>query len=312
MKGRKNKHAVAVYIKILTDAFSELSKNDPLRMAGATAFFTTFALPPILIILIQSLGLFFSTEKAQQQLIYRLSTYVGNEAIRQIDITLRSITQLAQNNYLIVFGFLFLLFVATTLFKIIKGSLNQVWKIKVVHRGKVAETVADRLKAILVILVAGLLFVFAVIVEGLQLFVGRYIFAFSALSSFYFNAVINFLFSIFTVTLWFAVVFRFIPDARATGRVILIGALLTSVLFTIGKAVLRILLSHSNINNLYGTSASVVLLMLFVFYTSLILYYGAAFTKVWSVHKGQPIEPLHYASHYQLITDEADVSGNEG
>jgi membrane protein len=84
VKRLKIKHAFATFINLLKDAFVELSRNDPLRLAGATAFFTTFALPPILVILIQSLGLFFSTEQARQQLFSRLSTYVGRETVQQI------------------------------------------------------------------------------------------------------------------------------------------------------------------------------------------------------------------------------------
>jgi membrane protein len=311
MKKKRNNHSIGIFFKLLKDAFSELAKNDPLRMAGATAFFTTFALPPILIILIQGLGLFFSSKKAQNQLFKHLSTFIGNESVNQIEATIRSFNRLAQNNYILVFGFLFLLFVATTLFKIIKSSLNQVWKIKVVHRSKVSETLVDRFKAMLVIMVTGLLFVLSVFAYGFQIFLARYVFELSPMPSFYFNTVLNQILSLVVNTVWFAVVFRFLPDARSTWAVIVSGALLTGVLFTIGKGVLRWLLSYSNLNSLYGTSASVVLLMLFVFYSSLILYYGAAFAKVWSVYKKQPIEPLGYASHYQLITDEADEASNE-
>jgi membrane protein len=299
------------FLKLLKDALAELLKNDPLRLAGATAFFTTIALPPILVILIQALGLFFSTEKARQQLFTRLSAIVGKESVVQIVDTLAAFRRLAQNNIILVFGFLFLLFVATTLFRVIKSSLNQVWKIKVVHRSKIGGTLADRFKAVLVILVAGLLFAFGLFTEGIQVILGKYIFEYSPLLSFYFNTVFNYVLSVFIVTAWFAIVFRYLPDARPAWSVVWRGALLTGVLFTFGKLILRWLLSYSNINTVYGTSASVVLLMLFVFYSSLILYYGAAFTKLWSAYAHQPIVPRNYATHYQLITDEEEESSNE-
>jgi membrane protein len=162
-----------------------------------------------------------------------------------------------------------------------------------------------------VILVAGLLFAIGVFVEGVQAFMGSYIFRYSPLLFVYYNTVLNYVLSIVIVTAWFAIVFRYLPDARAPWRVLWKGALLTGVLFTIGKVVLRWLLSYSNITTFYGTSASIVLLLLFVFYASMILYYGAAFTKVLSAFQGNPIQPLHYASHYQLITDEPDDRSNE-
>jgi membrane protein len=218
---------------------------------------------------------------------------------------------MAQNDYMLVFGVVFLLFVATTLFQVIKSSLNQVWKIKVVHRSKVKETLSNRFTAVLVILVAGVLFAVGLFAEGIQFFLGKRIFAYSPLLSFYFNAVLNQVLSIAVVTAWFAVVFRYLPDAHSPWGVLLTGALLTGILFSIGKVILRWLLSYSNIDTLYGTSASVVLLMLFVFYSSFILYYGAAFIKVYGIHKHKPVAPLRYASHYQLITDEEDDASNE-
>jgi membrane protein len=94
--------------------------------------------------------------------------------------------------------------------------------------------------------------------------------------------------------------FRFLPDARPSWNVAFVGAFVTSLLFNLGKFILRWLLIRSNLGTVYGASGSVILLLLFVFYSSLILYYGAAFTKVWATKKGQPIKPLHGAVHYQL------------
>jgi membrane protein len=311
MKQRSRKYLFAVFPKLLKEALGELVKNDPLRLAGATAFFTTFALPPILVILIQGLGILFTTEKAGQQLFTTLSTYVGGETVRQLVNTLTAFQRLAHNPYTLVLGFLFLLFVATTLFNVIKSSINQLWKIKITHRSKVKTTFADRFRAVLLILVAGALFAFGIFAERFRAALGRYVFEALPLFSVFLNMALNYILSILIVTAWFAIVFRYLPDARPNWNIVGKGALLTSILFTVGKVVLRWLLTYSNLNTLYGTSASIVLLMLFVFYSSLILYFGAAFTKVWSVHKNQPIVARHYATHYQLITDEDDDSGNE-
>jgi membrane protein len=82
-------------------------------------------------------------------------------------------------------------------------------------------------------------------------------------------------------------------------------------LFAIGKFILHWLLTYSNINTLYGTSASIVLLLLFVFYSSLILYYGAAFTKIWGIYKDEPIRPLPHATHYRLVEAEIEMKNSE-
>jgi membrane protein len=127
------------------------------------------------------------------------------------------------------------------------------------------------------------------------------VFEFSPVLSIYFNSALTYLISVVVVTIWFMLMFRFLPDGRPRWNIALAGAFLTAILFTVGKLVLHALLSYSNINSLYGTSAAVVLILLFVFYSALILYYGAAFTKIWAEHKGQPIQPVRHASHYKVV-----------
>jgi membrane protein len=179
-----------------------------------------------------------------------------------------------------------------------------VWKIRVVEKKPFTTVLGSRLISIMVIVLVGVLFVIGLILEGGQAFLWQYMKELLPNTAWFFNSVLNYLVSVVIVTIWFAFVFRFLPDARPQWRVALIGAFVTSLLFNIGRLILHWLLSYSNIDNLYGASGSIVLLLLFVFYSSLILYFGAAFTKVWGVSTGCPIEPLPHAIHYQIV--EAD------
>jgi membrane protein len=163
-----------------------------------------------------------------------------------------------------------------------------------------------RFHSILVIVIAGILFIMGVLKEGTQAMIGKYIFEISPMLSVYFNGFVNAVISIVMVTIWFAMVFRYLPDGRPEWKIAFAGAFLTSLLFTLGKVILHWLLTYSNITTLYGTSASIVLLLLFVFYSSLILYYGAAFTKIWGIYKDEPIRPLPHATHYRLVESEID------
>ncbi|HVG11534.1 MAG TPA: YihY/virulence factor BrkB family protein [Flavisolibacter sp.] len=296
----------ATFFSLLKAAFRELSKNDPLRMAGATAFFTIFALPPILIIILQSLGLFFSEERIQGPLFRNLETIIGKQSVDQVVTVLQAFKNMAQNWPITIGGFIFLLFVATTLFKVVRSSLNQVWKIKVVQKKNILRGLGDRLQALAVILIAGILFIIGLMTEALQGILGQYLVEWTPRFAHYFNSGLNHIISILMVTAWFAILFRYLPDGKPTWAVSLTGAFLTSLLFTVGKVVIRWLLTYSNINTVYGTSGSVILLLLFVFYSSLILYYGAAFTKVWGLHHHEPIKPNHYAMHYKLAETDED------
>jgi membrane protein len=300
------KISVKDFLAMLRDAFSILVKNDPLRMAGATAFFTTFALPPITIIIIAVLGLVFNPKKLSRQLFEGLGGIIKKESVHQIADTLAALQELANTRIMSIGGFIFLLFVATTLFKVIKGSLNQLWRIKVNGKINLWVVFRIRIQAILVILMAGVLFVPGLLADSAQDLLSAHMQKWSPGLTYYFTIGLNFLISVFIVMLWFAILFRVLPDGRPAWKVAFVGALFTSVLFNIGKLILNHVLRVSNIHQVYGASGSIVLVLLFVFYSSLILYYGAAFTKIWGSYHDSPITPLPHAMSYKLSAADED------
>jgi membrane protein len=288
---------------VLRDSLKLLLSNDPLRLAGATAFFTSFALPPILIILTQILGLLFNRKNVSTNLYHKIEDLVGRNSAMQVVTTLRGFRGLAHNWPIAIGGFLFMIFVATTLFKVIKASMNQLWMIRVPVKQNFRSTLEDRLRSLIVILIAGVLFMAGVLAESIQVIMGNYLQEMLPQVASILNNIFTQIVSVLVVTAWFGVLFRYLPDGRPPWRVALSGALLTSLLFTVGKVVLKRALPDSSIGVIFGASASLVLLLLFVFYSSMILYFGAAFTKVWSEFKEQPIQPLRNA----LFFEYADI-----
>ncbi|MBC7912860.1 MAG: YihY/virulence factor BrkB family protein [Pyrinomonadaceae bacterium] len=302
----KKKHLLNTYIGIasilkwMRMAFSELKKNDPLRLAAATAFFTTFALPPILIILIQLFGLFFNRYTLSSQLIGRLADLLGKTTALQVKQVLDNFDSLSQNLYAITFGFIFLLFVATTLFAVIKNSLDQIWKIRVRTHPGLWFYLKLRGRSLLVILLAGVLFIGGIFVESLQVILGDYFQYLGPKAGNFLNGFVNEALFITVVTIWFTIIFRFLTDGRPLWNAALAGGFFTSVLFSIGKVILKTLLSLSNISTIYGASGSIVLILLFVFYSSLIFYYGGCFIKAMSEDLKLPIRPVKEAFRYQV------------
>jgi membrane protein len=288
----------------LKAAFQLLQSNDPLRLAGATAFFASFALPPILLILIQVMGLLFDRKSIGKQLLLRLGDIVGKDSAHQVIITLRGFRGLAQTWPVSIVLFVFLSFVSTTLLSVIRSSLNQLWKIHIPVKENFLQSMLGRLRSLMVIGAAGILFLAGLMAESAHAFLGTYIKDLLPGAAFAFNGVFSQLLSLIIVTAWFTVLFRYLPDARPHWKVAFAGALLTGVLFNTGKLLLRRLLSGGNLGLLYGASASAVLLMLFIFYSAIILYYGAAFTKVWSEFKNRPMQPLRKATFYELADVE--------
>lgn len=287
-------------IRLLRQAFREFEKNEPLRMAAATAFFATFALPAILIILIQVFGLIVSPRTIGRQLLQGLSDVIGRNTALELRATLRNVRLLASTWYIATGGFLFLIFVSTTLFKVIRDSLNQLWSIRVRDRPGILFQLKHRGRSFVAILLAGLLFLASLLAEGTMALLREYLGKVLPGDGAILRIILSQLISLAVVTTWFTMLFRFLADGHSTFRVTLAGGFFTGLLFTVGKFLLSWLLSYSNMQTIYGTSASFALLLLFIFYCSFIFYYGACFTKVWAEYKDHPIEPGRFAGKYRI------------
>ena len=285
---------------LFKQAYSKLVQNDPLRMAGATAFFTSFALPFILIILTQVLSLIINPLKLRRELYEDLSSVFGAESVGQVVNTLIAFRQLADNWFITIVGSLFLLMVATTLLMIVKGSINQLWRIRVKGGRGFVKRLRTRLQSILIIVATAILIVISILAQAAKANMSEGLHDLSPTAAFYFTNAVSYFLSLLFVTLWFGIIFRLLPDARPTWKIAFTGSFITAILFTIGKFLLGLLLTYSNLNNLYGASASVVLVLLFVFYSSLIMYFGAAFTCACADYLHKPIKPLDYATRYTV------------
>jgi len=301
MREKKSlRHELLLLIISLRDAVSLFRKNDPLRMAGATAFFTTFALPPIVFILAQLFGLFMDRRIIGRGLLERISNTLGKDGAEQVRQVIRSIRGFSNNWYVIVFGFVFLLFVATTLFSIIKNSTNQIWQIGVKERPGILFSLSTRVRSFIVIMLIGILFFADLLFDSLGAIARNYFNELWKEDGIYFKTVLNEVVGALVVSVWFILLFRFLADGKPSWKASLIGGLITGVLFTAGRLLLHYLLVNSQVGRLYGSSASIVLLLLFVFYSSFILYYGACFIKVYSQNKQWLIRLSSKAYNYKI------------
>lgn len=293
--------AIVLLFSLMRRSFVELKKNDPLRMAGATAFFTTFALPPILFILVQIFGLFLDKRTFAIQIMKRLSEILGRDSAQMIRQTLRNAGGLDISLPAALMGFAFLIFIATTLFVVIKNSLDQIWCIGVKPTVNIWFRLKQRMLSFGIIVLAGLLFTAGLAIEAARSLLGEYITSFKPVAGTLSTSFLNeFIFAVI-VAVWFCVLFRYVTDGRPRWKSALAGGIFTAVLFTAGKLTIRYFLLLSNIQLIYNTSAAFVLLLLFVFYASMIFYYGGCFVKIVSDHSGAPIHPLEGAYKFEVL-----------
>ncbi|MEP6846334.1 MAG: YihY/virulence factor BrkB family protein [Panacibacter sp.] len=291
---------IAEVTEILRKAFAAFKRNDPLRLAGATAFFTTFALPPVLIIIIQLFGLIFNPAEVSSNLFSQLQSLLGKESSQQLHKILTGFQELAHNWFITIGGFLFLVFVATTLFNVVSNSLNQLWNIKLDTKSGIAFRLTLRMKSIAVIIFTGLLLLAQLLASGLQALLANYLDElWSGFNSLLYKIITQLVFVVIAAC-WFTVVFKYLANAHPSWKVAYTGGLFTGILFTVGKIILGLLLTFSNLKTIFGATGSFVLILLFVFYSAFIFYYGAAFTKVWADYKRKPLQLDKRAYEYTI------------
>jgi membrane protein len=290
------------FFQVVQEALQELLDNDPLRLGAATAFFTIFALPPILIIFINLFGSVFSSASISEELNLRLQLTFGPETATLLTQIIFNVLALKRNPFLTFTGSVFLVFVATTLFIIVQNSINQLWGIRTKKRSRYKKVFFQRLKSFLIIMATGFLFLFSLLFDFMSDYIGPMFHdVLAPVYRLYTHEVISTLVSLLLVTLWFGITFQYLPNARVKWRQLWVGAFVTAVLFTGGRYMLSYFLVNENLGLIYGPAASVILILLFIFYASLILYFGACFIKTYSAHTRQQIEPKFNATRFKII-----------
>jgi len=287
---------------LLRRAARELSDNDPLRLGAATAFFTTFALPPIVIILVQVLGSLYPASIVRTMLLAKIGNLLGSSAADLVQQILQNVTNVQRSRLVTWLGFVFLLFIATTLFVIIQHSINQLWNIRPARQTRQLSTaLRERLRSLGELVATAILSLLAFLSDALLTFFADYIRDFDANFVYYLVQGLNHVFSLLILAAWFSFTFRTLSSARVPWRAVLRGAVLTAVLIDLGELALGFLLVPRNLGPIYGPASSVVLVLLFVFYSAMIFYYGACFTKAYAHYVGMDIKPKKSAVRYRLV-----------
>ncbi|WP_205502976.1 YihY/virulence factor BrkB family protein [Rufibacter psychrotolerans] len=290
---------VQVLLRLFKEAFALFRQNDPLRLASSTAFFTLFALPPILILIISLLSTLFNDALITGELFENLSGLVGENVAGQIELILTNFLDLQGHGWAAVLSFLFLGFVATTLFTVIQNSMNQLWNIKVRGHQHLRGALRNRFRALLIIFSSGLLFLAFLLVDGALAFLNDHYVFWDEHLQLHLLQLFNRLLGFAVETTWFALIIRYLPFAHMPKRAVWVGAAVTAFLFLLGKMVLARVLVNSDLGSLYATSGSVVVLLLFIFYSAMIFFFGTCFTLVYARYMGLPLRPKSFATFYE-------------
>jgi membrane protein len=297
---KRGTYTLSDFGTILKKSAKRLGKNNPVHLAGSTAFLATFSLAPIFVLIVHALGSIIGRKVIKENIIEKVAEDAPKESINQLRQFIDGFQQLWGEWYVNIGLFIFLLFSASKLFFLIRSSFYQLWRLKHTRDVSLGLKIRNYLFPIALIISAGGLLMAGVLGQSLQAYLGDAVEEISFKALTYFNGLYRYLVSLVVAWIWFAVVFRYLTDARPTWRTVLVGAFFTSLLYNLGKLVLQPTLSAGKVHAVFGTSASLVMLQLFIFYISVLIYYGAAFTLEWARHYKQEVYIPDYLSYYTI------------
>ena len=292
---------------IIKQTFNDFIDNKVFKLSAALAFYTIFSLPAMLIIIIAVSDIFYGRAAIEGTLYNQISAFVGTDAALEIQQTIRGAALTSSSSFAATIGIITLLFGATSVFTEIQDSINLIWKLKARPRkGKgFLKLVFNRLLSFSIVVSLGFLLLVSLLINGaMDALINRLTALFPQLTVILVYA-LNLLLTFGITSLLFAMIFKVLPDARIKWKHVRAGAFTTAILFMIGKFLIGYYLGHSKLSNTYGAAGSVIVMLLWVYYSAMILYFGAVFTHVFAVHTGSRIYPSDYAVWIQQIEVES-------
>lgn len=276
-------------------AFREFKADHAIKLSAALSYYTFFALPPLLIIIINLCGVFFGTEAVRGEIFGQINGVVGNATALQIQEALKNIKLSSSNAFASTAGGIILLLGASGVFAEIQDSLNIIWGLKAKPKRGLTKFLKNRLMSFSMIGSAGFLLLVSLTVNSLMDVLSKRLAAYFPTNTIHLFYALNVIAVFATITLLFTFIFKTLPDGKVALRDAIIGASFTGVLFMIGKFAIGAYLAKSAIATVYGAAGSVILILVWVYYSAIILYFGAEFIKVYANTHGRKIIPNEYS-----------------
>ncbi|EDM35514.1 hypothetical protein PBAL39_07500 [Pedobacter sp. BAL39] len=289
--------------EVLKNAFTGFSDHKVTKLSGSLAYYTVFSMAPLLVVIISLCGIFLGQEAAQGQIYSQLSGFLGPDTAAQLQEIIKKASLGDKSTVAFVIGVVTLLVGSTTVFADIQDSINTIWGLKPKPKRGWLKLLQNRFLSFSVIISLGFILLVSLgITALLDGFSERLQARFSDISVIFFY-ILNQVITLAVISLIFGVIFRVLPDAIIKWKDVILGSIVTAVLFMIGKFGISIYIGQSDVGSTYGAAGSLVIVLLWTYYSSIILYFGAEFTKAYAMAYGSEIHPSHYA----VTTKEIEI-----
>jgi membrane protein len=286
---------------ILKQTCFEFVENSVPRMSAALSYYTLFSLAPILLIVITIGNIFYGKDAVEGRLFWQIQGFVGAEPAKQIQEIISNAANSHITSFASIVSMIALVFSATGVFTEIQGSINTIWQLKAKPKNGWIKFLLNRVLSLSMILGLGFILLVSLVMNALlDLLILKLLMILPG-DSVWITYAVNMVVTFTVISFLFGIIFKFLPDATIHWKDVRTGAIATAILFMIGKFAISYYLGKSNPGGTYGTAGSVVIILLWVYFSAMILYFGACFTKVHAQHSGRSIYPDQYAVFVRQI-----------
>lgn len=298
-QNERKKLTIPVLIKIIKETVKGIGEDRIVSISGSLAYATLFSIIPLFSV-IAIIGSIFQFE-LDVRLFNQLQAVLGTEAVEQLQPILAKSVTTEFTNLAAIISLGVTLFGATTIFAVLQSSLNQIWHIKPVPRKGWIKFLKNRLLSFSIILVlAFLLLVTFTITNFITNFTDRIMADFQDVAL-VFVKIIGTIFNIGVTTFIFVLIFKVLPDAKIKSKDVIVGAIVTTVLFLVGQWGISVYFGLSNVGSVYGVAAFLAIFLTWIYYSAIIIFVGAEFTQAWANEMGSKIYPDEYAVATKVV-----------
>lgn len=296
---KKEQGFIKKYIEVFKNAVLGFINEDCLKYSASLSYYTIFSIGPILVLMISLAGIFFGEDAIQGKVFSEMRGLVGPSAAKQIQEVIMNLKLSGKSNLALIVSIITLLVGATTVFGDIQNSINRIWHVRAKPKRGWLKLITDRLLSSSLVVGLGFLLMVTLVVNGIILaFTDQLQLYFPDITVFFMDAV-NFALSFAIIFILFGIIFRTLPDVKIEWKTVRVGAFFTAILFIIGRNGIGLYLQSSGTESTYGAAGALVLVLLWVYYTAAILYFGAVYTREFAVANGIPIKPADYAVYVE-------------
>jgi len=280
--------------KVLGATIMGFINDNGMKLSASLAYYTIFSIAPLLIIIISIAGLVWGHDAATHKLYPQIAGYVGAKAAIQIEDILKSLQLSGRSTMAVVIGVIVLFLGASGIFIEIQDSLNIIWRVRAKPKRGWLKFIQNRFLSFSLIIGLGFLLLVSLLVNFITNALSGWIDKFLPIADLVFKGV-NLGITFIVISALFSIIFKFLPDVKIRWKDVRTGAFFTAVLFMIGQYGINLYIQYTAKSSAYGAAGSILVVMLWIYYTSVILYIGAEFTQVYAEAIGCKIEPADYA-----------------